>query len=184
MAHEHRKSPGKVRNAFYLLFVLVSAVLIYFAAFRGMSFFRVPSASMSPTLLPDDYILTLEESSYRRGDVVVIKDPHSKREFLVKRIVGEPGDVIEVHGGALSVNGEYASEPYVSEPMDYEFGPVEVPEGHLLLLGDNRNDSDDSHTHGETFPISGIIGKVRFIYLPPSRMGAFASYPLTNAVGQ
>lgn len=171
----------KAGNVAVVAFLLVCA---YLFVIREMRFFRIPSSSMEPTLLRADQIATLSEPAYRRGDIIVTKD-NANGGFMVKRIVGLGGDAIAVRRGALFVNGEYASEPYILEPIGYEIpAPVIVPENHVFLLGDNRNNSSDSHDHLETFPEADIIGRVRFIYFPYDRWGVVRSYPLTNRHGQ
>ena len=153
---------------------------LYAFGFRNMRFFLVPSTSMEPTLYPSDYLVTLNAPTYRRGDIVVLRDPKDPDSYLVKRIVGIPGDTIAIAAGALFINGKYASEPYIQEPMQAEMGPVKVGEGEYFVLGDNRNQSEDSATWGRGVPAADIVGKVRFIYNPLSRMGPVASYPLAN----
>lgn len=166
------------------ILVLLAVGFTYFYGVRNIHFFLVPSESMVPTLLKRDYIITLNEAVYTRGDIVVLKDPESEGDFLVKRIVGGHGDTLSLLNGALYVNGKYASEPYIKEPIQEDMAPVEVPEGQFFVLGDNRNDSDDSLTWGHGVPAQDIIGRVRYIYSPISRMGPVRSYPLTNTAGE
>jgi len=154
-------------------------VLFYFFVIRGMSFFLVPSRSMEPTLLIGDQLVTLTEKDYARGDVVVLHDPEEKGSHIVKRIVGLGGDHVGAGGGALFLNGGYVSEPYIAEPMKYAIEPeVVVPEGHIFFLGDNRNDSDDSHIKGATIPVGEVVGKVHLIYYPFSRAGWMRPHPI------
>ena len=151
---------------------------LYFFAYRGGRFFLVPSGSMIPTLLEGDQIVTLREPAYKRGDVVVLRDPEDRKSYVVKRIVAASGDTVLIDAGALYVNGDYVSEPYTREPPDYSMLPYSVPEGRVFLLGDNRNDSEDSHLwKDKAQPLDEIIGKVRFIYYPFDRAGVFQSYP-------
>ncbi len=174
---------GKTAGNVALLILVVLGG--YFFAYREARFFRIPSSSMEPTLYPVDQIVTMSESKYTRGSIVVLREPKSAGEYFVKRIVGIAGDRIEVHRGALFLNGEYASEPYLAEPMQYEIlKAAVVPEGQVFVLGDNRNNSADSHDALETFSTDIIVGRVRFIYYPYERFGTVATYPLTNSLGQ
>lgn len=172
----------RVGNVAVIIFLLV---VVYLFGVRHMRFFRIPSSSMEPTLYRVDQIVTLAQGAYDRGEIVVVRDPEAAGNYLVKRIAGVGGDRIAVLGGALYINGEYASEPYILEPMNYEIAnPVLVPEDHVFLLGDNRNNSTDSHNEGEFYATSGIVGRVVAIYYPYGRWGLVPSYPLTNRLGQ
>ena len=162
-----------------LLFFLL--ILVFFFWGRGMRFFLVPSKSMDPTLLSRDYLITLRDKEYHRGDIIVLKDPMEKGAYLVKRIVAMGGDAVAVQGGALLLNGVYASEPYIREPMAFELGTITVPSGEVFVMGDNRNHSDDSATWKKAVPADTIIGRVRYIYHPFNRMGPVESFPLTAA---
>ena len=185
IAHDDSEGISRPRLLFYIGFIVVAAILIVLSLTRGISFFLVPSSSMLPTLQKGDYILTLTDDRYLRGDIVVLKDLENGGEgFLVKRITAIGGDKVAIRSGGLFLNGEYASEPYVREPMNADFGPITVPQGEVFVLGDNRNESEDSSVWKEpTVPVESIIGRVRYIYLPWSRMGTVSSYPLTNTSG-
>ncbi|MCC6797980.1 MAG: signal peptidase I [Candidatus Hydrogenedentes bacterium] len=197
-----------VRQAFYIAFIAFAAVFVYALLFKGMMFFRVPSQSMEPTLAPGDFIVTLPQQAYRRGDIVVLKDPLHKDEFIVKRIAAVGGDIVEAGLGYLTINGKYASEPYLREPISYVLDAITVPGGEVLVLGDNRNESDDAsrwlidpdtgkaidapdaysdYVNGKrwkrTVPETEIVGKVAYRYLPFARVGDIMSYPLTNSAG-
>jgi len=170
--------------AAYVLILLFAVVFVYLRIFCGMDFFLVPSSSMEPTLKPGDYLVTFKQSTYHRGDIIVLKPPVEESGLLVKRIVGVAGDTVEIEGGCLFLNGEYASEPYLPEPMEFSFNPpYEVEQGHVFVMGDNRNNSEDSATWRKTAPIKNILGKVTYIYSPMDRMGRVRSYPLTNVSG-
>jgi len=178
---------GRVRRAVRLVMgraggqvgLVVFLVLVgYFFGIRGMRFLRVPSASMEPTLMRGDQLVTLRESVYRRGDIVVVRDTE-EGGYMVKRIAGIGPDELLVRDGALYINGAYASEPYVEDPMVYNFPkPFRVPDGEAFLLGDNRNDSYDSSVDYHTVPLDDVVGKVVFIYFPYERWGPVRSYPL------
>ncbi len=164
-----------------IVILALCLVGIYFFGFRGMRFFEVPSRSMEPTLLPGDHLVTLNATEYGRGDIVVFEDADG---YAVKRIIGVPGDDIAVVDGALFLNGAYASEPYIREPMAYVLNKVRVPEGFVFLLGDNRNASDDDHLTRQAQPQHGIVGRVCFRYYPYDRWGRAPSYLLTNMRGE
>ena len=139
----------------------------------------IPSESMQPTLAVGDR-LVVEKLSYdihppRRGDIVVFKAPlalveQTLKDDLIKRVIGVPGDVIEMSHGQVSVNGQILSEPYVAAQGDYGYGPVTVPPGQYFVLGDNRNHSYDSHYWGFV-PKKDIIGHATFRLSPIAHVG-------------
>ncbi|MDP7639901.1 MAG: signal peptidase I [Candidatus Hydrogenedentes bacterium] len=173
------------RKVTYVLIILFAAVFIYFVAGRGMRFFMIPSRSMEPTLSPPEYVVTLSERIYARGDIVVLDDPIEGTGYLAKRIVGVAGDTVSIRGGAVYLNGLYASEPYVKNTIDYSLDqPYTVRENEVFVLGDNRNFSEDSHEwEYKGISVDSIVGRVRYVYLPFSRMREVRSYPLTNLDG-
>lgn len=179
MGFARRRSVSKGRFiASVVVAVLIALSAGYCFGVRNMRFFLVPSESMYPILQRNDYIVTLNQKEYRRGDIVVLVDPKAPRDYLVKRIVGVPGDTLATVGGALFIDGRYASEPYVNEETLTDLISFVVPAGEVFVLGDNRNASEDSLTWGRGAPLKGIVGRVRFIYSPVSRMGLIHSYPL------
>jgi len=123
-----RKALSPARKAFYVIIILVAIVLVYWMGFRGLTPFRVPTKSMVSALQPNDFIFALPQQSYRRGDIVVLHDPLLAGAYLVKRIVGMPGDKIDINYGYLSINEAYASEPYIVEPMNYALDDLAVAE--------------------------------------------------------
>lgn len=172
--------PAEQGRARFAVVVVIVAILFYIMVIRGTQFFLVPTGSMVPTLVPGDRIVTQRSASYTRGDIVVVPD-EAEGGFLVKRVAGVGGDAVGVRDGALYLNGEYASEPYLREPMGYILAPpIVVPEGHLFLLGDNRNESDDSHLRRETWPEDSVVGRVVWRYFPWPAFGPIAGYPLMS----
>lgn len=140
----------------------------------------IPSGSMEPTLEVNDR-LVVEKVSYHfnppgRGDIIVFwppedaLEPSKRRDAFIKRVIGLPGDMVEVTEGTVFINGEALTESYIKEPPAYEWGPQSVPEDSYLVLGDNRNSSYDSHSWGFV-PKDNIIGKAIVRFWPPKRVG-------------
>ncbi|MEK5493875.1 signal peptidase I [Paenibacillus sp. FSL R7-0297] len=129
---------------------------------------RVPTGSMIPTIEINDRLVVdkmLWNSSLKHGDIVVFYPPVAGDEHkrYVKRLIGLPGDEIEIKDGTLYRNNEAVDEPYLQEAMTYTFGPVTVPADHYFFLGDNRNVSFDAHLWSTPFVDKDkLIGKVLF----------------------
>jgi len=131
--------------------------------------------SMEPTLYEREWLfvnkLSYEFGDPQRGDVVIFKDPRTgdaNKELLVKRVIGIPGDQIEIRGGQLYLNGELTVEPYTdAEIEDGDYGPVSVSEGHYFVMGDNRHrgGSVDSRAFQE-IPEGIIKGRADLIIWP------------------
>ena len=98
----------------------------------------------------------------QRGDIIVMQFPRDRTRDFIKRIIGVPGDRIEVHDGTVTVNGATLEEPYIQAPPNYQ-GVWDVPADQFFVLGDNRNNSHDSHSWS-FLPRSDIIGKAWVIY--------------------
>ena len=144
----------------------------------------IPSESMKPTLLVNDR-LVVEKISYRlqdpqRGDIVVFWPPSEivpagqRRDAFIKRIVGLPGDTVEVTDGTVLVNGDELDENYIQSPPTYEQAPLTIPAGNYFVLGDNRNASYDSHAWNISQPFvpeDQIIGRAVVRFWPPTRLG-------------
>jgi signal peptidase I len=139
----------------------------------------IPSASMEPTLRPGDRIVAEKVVRWfhapRPGDIVVFVSPPGAppgAPALVKRVVAGPGQVVAIERGRVLVDGRPVAEPYVAEPPAYDLPALRVPDGHLFVLGDNRNRSLDSHVWGFV-PVENVIGRVVFRYWPVDRIGGF-----------
>jgi signal peptidase I len=139
---------------------------------------RVPTGSMLPTIQLEDKLLVekmVKLTDFQFGDVVVFHPPleANKDQDFVKRLIGLPGDTIEIKNSTLFRNGQSVDEPYLKEKMTYSFGPVQVPIDHYFFLGDNRNDSLDSHLWPTPFvDKSQLVGKVMFRYFPLDHLGS------------
>ncbi len=152
-----------------ILETVILAVVLYFGINAVSARVRVDGFSMRPTLQDGEYIL-VNKLAYKtgqphRGDIIVFIFPVNPQEDLIKRVIGLPGETVSVHGGVVSVNGVPLTEPYIASPPAYD-GDWVVPEGELFVLGDNRNDSRDSH-QWRFLPIENVIGKAVVIYWPP-----------------
>ena len=162
-----------------VLLWLAAALLLRWAVIEPR---WIPSGSMLPTLQLQDRILVEKVRPHLGqglpfGAIVVFHAPpalveggYDPKAALIKRVIGLPGDQVAITGGNLIRNGEAVAEPWRSEPINYNFGPVTVPEGSLLVLGDNRNASLDSHLWGP-LPASEVIGTAVFRYWPLTRLG-------------
>jgi signal peptidase I len=110
-----------------------------------------------------------------RGDVIVFVPPNSEARDFIKRVIGLPGDRVQVLNGRVFINGESLQEPYPLNAASYTFSSMTVPADEYFVLGDNRNNSSDSHSWG-TVPLKKIIGKAWVTYWPPQVMGLIPSY--------
>ncbi len=109
---------------------------------------EVPSGSMISTIHIDDRLignrLAYLFSDPERGDIVIFPYPDNEKITYIKRIIGLPGETLEIVDGVLYIDGAVYEEDYLNEPMEGSFGPFTVPEGHYFMMGDNRNNSKDS----------------------------------------
>lgn len=141
----------------------------------------IPSDSMVPTLEVGDR-LVVEKVSYRfrapqRGEVVIFEPPqtlqrlgYGRDQVFIKRVIGQPGQEVAVQDGQVYVDRTPLNEPYIAEPPAYDWGPYRVPEDALLVMGDNRNNSNDSHVWG-FLPEANLRGRALFRFWPLSRAG-------------
>ncbi len=187
-----------------VLIVIALVIAILIKTFLVQAFY-IPSESMEPTLRPGDRVLVCRicthVSDIHRGDVIVFSDPSPQPDAgrgaiggvlhwlaegigvaqpenpdYIKRVIGLPGDTVELNGGRLFVNGEQVDEPYLNAQKDRRpYGPTTVPDGKLFVLGDNRAHSGDSRFPPPEgvglVPIDKVIGKAFVIVWPPSRWG-------------
>jgi signal peptidase I len=154
---------------------IILTLLIYFLV-RTFLFenYRVLGHSMDSTL-ENDQFLVVNKLGYRlgepeRGDIIVFRDPRSDERKLIKRVIGLPGDVLQVQDGQVFINGQRLDEPYVENPGRYSQEATPIPEGMYFVLGDNRNNSSDSHNWG-TLARDRVVGKAWISYWPPRLWG-------------
>ncbi len=180
------KSKGGVIREYAESIVVAILIALFIRAFVVQAF-KIPSGSMEPTLLVGDHLLVnkfiygikipfvdrklLVYKEPKRGDIVVFIFPKDKKKDFIKRVVGAPGDTVEVRHKKIYINGKHWDDPYGvyrdaevtgMVPRD-NFGPVVVPPDHVLVMGDNRDRSYDSRFWGFV-PFDQIKGKALILY--------------------
>ena len=156
--------------------------LAVFALFQvTVGSFKVYGSSMLPGIEEGDYILVSKASYFfnepRRGDIIVFHSPKESNTDLIKRIIAVSGDSVEIKDNTVFVNDTPLVEPYTLEPPHYFMLPEEIPPGHYFVLGDNRNNSSDSH-RGWTLSRENIVGKTWITYWPPYRWRLMEHYTI------
>ena len=164
---DKKKDWKKELLSWILTFAVAIALALVIRTFL-FQFVRVQGSSMIDTLQNNEIMFTTR-LDYWTGDparfVVVICHYPNRTENFVKRVVGLPGDTVEIKNGYLYVNGEKYEETYLTHRPDYELAPYTVPEGKYFVLGDNRSNSNDSHLVGCLLR-SQIVGHVRSVVFP------------------
>jgi signal peptidase I len=186
------------RIGWELVQTLALAALIFFAVRAMAQNFRVEGSSMEPGLHNGQYLLVNKAiyfkinlktlSKYipfihagdhpqrflfrapRRGDIIVFRFPEDPSRDFIKRVIAIPGDTVEIDSGLVYVNGTALDEPYISARPDYNYSKQVVPEGGYFVLGDNRNNSYDSHVWNFV-PEENIIGQAMVSYWPLRDLG-------------
>jgi signal peptidase I len=160
--------PFRMVGRITVLVLIMSCALLVFGT-RG---FYVYGSCMEPNLKTGERVLAARFSYWfnppQRGDVVIFKYPCDPSKNYVKRVIGLPGDTVEIRRGHLFVNGELLSEPYKLLAAHGDYGPARVRAGKLFVLGDNRDQSNDSRYWGE-LPLENVQAKALLLYWPPSR---------------
>jgi signal peptidase I len=176
----------------YFESILVAVVLALFVRTFVFQAFKIPTGSMKPNLLVGDHLIVnkfifapaatglermlLPMRPIERGDIIVFKFPNEPERDFIKRVIGLPGDTLELKNQTVFINGQPLMEPYAhyifpaaaegqADPHDprRKFGPVTVPDGHYFMMGDNRDDSEDGRFWG-FLPQSYVKGRALFIY--------------------
>ncbi len=156
--------------------VLLTAI-IFLLVNTATGRFRIEGQSMEPNLHDNEYVL-IDKISYllhppERGDVVVLLRP-GERDYI-KRIIGLPGDTVEVRGGQVLVNGIVLEEPYINQAIRVDIPARQVEPARYFVMGDNRNNSSDSRSFG-TVAAADIVGRAWLVYWPPSAWSAVPHY--------
>jgi signal peptidase I len=137
---------------------------------KGGHAYVINGGSMTPTLVQDERVWSdehLQANSLQRGQILVYRKPIGEADDppFLHRLIGLPGDTIAIKDGKVILNGKPLNEPYIAEPARYTMPLLKVPPGEYFVLGDNRNNSADSHVWG-SIPYSSIKGTLRFQYWP------------------
>lgn len=184
MENEHELRKPEKSTVRYVL-ELIEIVIIAFALSWVIRTYVlearvIPTGSMLPTIQLQDRVMVDKFffkyfGQLRSGDVIVFRPPtsaHSTDDFI-KRLIGLPGDTVEIRNRTTYINGQPQYEPYILDRPIKNVDPVKVPEGSVFVMGDNRNNSADSREWG-FLPIENISGKTLFRYWPFERFGPLA----------
>ena len=171
-----------MKHAFREILMTLLLAVIIFACFRvTLETFAIFLSSMEPSfyegqrLLVNKVVYFFDEPE--RGDVIIFDAPGSRKGDYIKRVIALPGDTVEIKEGAVYINGTKLDEPYIKNPPGYTLAEQTIPEYMYFVLGDNRNNSDDSH-NGYLVPRQNIIGKGWVSTWPPSEWGLVPDYSL------
>ena len=164
-----------------ILITAILALLIFFTVQATIQTFVVVGSSMQPSFQDGERLLvtkiTYKLHQPERGDVVIFEPPDNQRTDYIKRIIAVPGDTIEVKTRTVYVNGSQLDEPYINSPPSYTLEEQKIPEESYFVLGDNRDNSNDSH-RGWVVPRQNIVGKAWLSIWPPDKWGLVPDYPL------
>lgn len=161
-----------------VIMVLVVLVVVFLIKNFILINAQIPSGSMENTIMTGDRVfgnrLAYRFGEPERGDIAIFKYPDDESELYIKRVMGLPGDTIEIRDGLLYLNHseQPLDEPYLKETPTGDFGPYQVPEGCYFMLGDNRNKSHDSRFWENTFVTrENVLAKAVFRYYPFNKIG-------------
>jgi signal peptidase I len=171
-----QRGAGLFRFFIDIVETLLLAIILFVGINTLTARIRVDGSSMEPTLHNGEFVV-VNRIIYRlfqpgQGDVIVFHYPRDPQQEYIKRVIGLPGDRVDIHDGRVYINGEVLDEPYIAASSAYQ-GSWIVPYENLFVLGDNRNNSSDSHSWG-TVPLDYVIGKASLVYWPPPNWGLIA----------
>lgn len=163
----------------WILIIIVAFALSFLIRAYVVQPYRVEMTSMLDTLYPDDLVI-VDKISYRfripkRGEVVVFAPPDDITSKYIKRVIGLPGETISIRNGKVYINGGLLNEPYVNSPTFPDLSEVNVPEGCIFVMGDNRSVSYDSRRFGP-IKVDSIVGRALFVYWPFTHLENLCAY--------
>lgn len=168
-----KRGAGILRFLLEILETVVLSVVLFFAINAVSARIRVDGSSMEPTLHNGEFVivnkLAYKFGAPKVGDVIVFHYPRNPDQEYIKRVIGLPGDHVQIVNGQVLVNGQLLQEPYTAASPNYQ-SEWTVPEATLFVLGDNRNNSSDSHNWGPV-PMDYVVGKALVVYWPPGDWG-------------
>jgi signal peptidase I len=168
-----------------IVITIVLAVAVFFVIRVTIQSAIVVGYSMEPSFNDGERLIvskvTYTFTSPQRGDVIILRPPNNQNEDYIKRIIGLPGDIVEVKNGSVYVNHIQLTEPYIKAAPTYTMAAVTVPAEHYFVLGDNRNHSNDSHT-GWTISREDIIGITWLAIWPPGDWGWAPNYDISDTM--
>jgi signal peptidase I len=174
-----------------IVVTLLIAVVVYLGLRTAVQSYRVDGPSMQPNFQTGQWVL-VNKLTYKlhpatRGDVIVFKSPHDRNSNLIKRVIGLPGESVELRNGTVYVHEADGKiirleEPYITYPDTRPFVGQTIPEGEIFVLGDHRNVADDSR-YGWLVPMRDIAGKTWLSTWPPGDWGLAANrHPVEDLV--
>lgn len=161
-----------LRSALFELVFLIGCGLFAFSLRPYMAFYIIPSSSMEATLKPGDIGFGTKARQIQRGDILSFRMPEVSNKTFVKRVIGLPGETIQVVEGVVYIDGVLLVEDYISSTDCFVYNPVTLKEDEYYMLGDNRGNSADSRDWG---PVKkdAFIHQFRFCLFPISRIGSY-----------